>query len=195
MNLNWQSMLRYPFHDKNWPRKMLIGTVLSIIPIINVFTLGYFLACMRRGMRCRYNLPDWRDWDLYLQEGLWALLVILVYLLIPFICIFIIGGLPFIGGFFSSLIMLCMALLIPMALANYAASHQVQDAFRFGDIIKHIIQAQPSYTIVYILVIFLFSFLLILTILIPFFILISGFLFFYMGVVFSYLFGYIYCRG
>lgn len=194
MNLDWKILFKFPFNDKRWVRKLLVGSALSIIPIINVITLGYFLACIRHGVLFRQHLPDWKLLDIYLQEGLWALLIIVIYLLVPFLGIFILGGIPFIGGFFTSLLLLGMGLLIPMALAHFAVCKRVEDAFRIGEIIRLIVNGQPMYTIVYLTAVFLFSLLLILTVLIPILILISGLLFFYAGVVISFSFGYIYAR-
>ncbi|MDR1616243.1 MAG: DUF4013 domain-containing protein [Syntrophomonadaceae bacterium] len=195
MNIYWQNMLIYPFSDKNWPFKILIGTVLTIIPVINIVTLGYYLACMRRGIMCRYDLPDWINWRQFLQEGLWVLLIVIFYLLLPLAGFIILGNIPFLGGFFSSLLLLCVSALIPIALANFSLSRRLEDAFKFGDLIRHIIRIQPYYMIIYLLSVFLLSILFIFTIIVPVLIVLSGALFFYICAVISYLFGFLYYRG
>ncbi len=194
MILDWELLLKYPFNDKNWLRKMLIGTALSIIPIINVFTLGYCITCMRCGIMRRRRLPSWNNWDLFLQDGVWALVIAMAYLILPFIGAFFLSGIPFIGGFFSSLLILGMGLMIPFAWANYAVSRRMEDAFRFGELIKFIMRGQPAYTLMYIFAVFAFSLILILTAIMPLFFFISGALFFYLSVVTAYIFGVIYSR-
>jgi hypothetical protein len=184
-------MLTYPFADKYWPLKILIGTVLTIIPVVNIVTLGYYLACMRRGIMCRYDLPDWINWRQFVQEGLWALLIIIFYLLPPLAGFIVLGNIPFLGGFFSSLLLLCVSSLIPVALANFSLSRRLEDAFKCGDLIINIIRAQPHYMMLYLFAVFLLSILLIFTIIAPVLILLSGVLFFYMGTVMSYIFGFL----
>ena len=43
-------LLKYPFDDQKWVEKLLIGSALSLIPIINLFAVGYTLESMRAGI-------------------------------------------------------------------------------------------------------------------------------------------------
>ena len=64
--------------------KILVGTCLSIIPVLNIFALGYiyrFTLQIRQGYRI--ELPEWDNWkDLFL-DGLKFFLLLLVWLGIP----------------------------------------------------------------------------------------------------------------
>ena len=64
--------------------KILVGTCLSIIPVLNIFALGYiyrFTLQIRQGYRI--ELPEWDNWkDLFL-DGLKFFLLLLVWMGIP----------------------------------------------------------------------------------------------------------------
>jgi hypothetical protein len=47
--------IKRPFSDF---KKLLIGIVLSIIPIVNFIALGYQLNCAKTAMKKKYEHPD-----------------------------------------------------------------------------------------------------------------------------------------
>ena len=101
--------------------KILVGTCLSIIPVLNFFALGYiyrFTLQIRQGYRI--ELPEWDNWkDLFL-DGLKFFLLQLVWMGIPVL----------IGSFIYSIVRvvaddfgkLALMMSIPIGFALAAAS-------------------------------------------------------------------------
>lgn len=77
-----------------WP-KLLIGTCLNLIPIVNIFALGYLYrttALVKSGAPFMY--PDWDRWRDMFLDGLRFLVLALVWI-----------GIPMLLGKFVSLLM------------------------------------------------------------------------------------------
>ena len=64
--------------------KVLVGGLLSFVPIVNVFAFGY-LYRLSRGVRQSGQpvLPEWRDWQGLFMDGLRFAVVWLAYWLLP----------------------------------------------------------------------------------------------------------------
>lgn len=77
----------FPFKDKNWGGKFLVGSLLIlfsyVIPIIPlIFVSGYVIRGMRHAVATgRSSLPDWDDWTDLGVMGILAFLLDLIYLL------------------------------------------------------------------------------------------------------------------
>ena len=86
----WGSILKSP---GAWA-KILLGTCLSLIPVLNFFALGYIYRLnlrIRQGFRI--ELPEWDNWkDLFL-DGLKFFLILLIWM-----------GVPVLIGFFISVV-------------------------------------------------------------------------------------------
>ncbi len=68
------------FSDSTWPVKCLIGGLLCLVPIANVWVLGVFFRLVDQGRRAEaVHLPDWDDWGRLFVEGLQFLLIMIVY--------------------------------------------------------------------------------------------------------------------
>jgi len=82
-----KSILRFPFHGRDWMSRFVIGVALTfanfVVPIIpSLFVSGYALRVMRRAIAGEEPaLPPWEDWGGLLKDGLRGLVVSLVYLL------------------------------------------------------------------------------------------------------------------
>lgn len=73
--------LKAPLEDEGWVSKVLIGGVLSLVPIAGLITVGYALQVLdaaRRGERC---LLPWEAWGAKFVSGLVAFIVTVVYFL------------------------------------------------------------------------------------------------------------------
>ncbi|HAQ58910.1 MAG TPA: hypothetical protein DEA16_01420 [Opitutae bacterium] len=73
-------------NQPNLGRKLLIGSALSFIPILNLFAFGYLYrlaALLRRTGQLR--LPEWTDWAGLFADGLKFAVVWLAYWLLPLI--------------------------------------------------------------------------------------------------------------
>ena len=101
--------------------KILVGTCLSIIPVLNIFALGYiyrFTLQIRQGYRI--ELPEWDNWkDLFL-DGLKFFLLLLVWLGIPVLIGWFINWV--VGTIAENFGKLAFMMSIPFGFALVAAS-------------------------------------------------------------------------
>ena len=210
--------IKFPSTNKDWVKKVLIGGILNIIPIVNFLSSGYNLKVMKKGIEGNSEMPEWEDWGNLFVRGLIAFIITLVYLLIPIIVLLIsLGGIVFavlsaalsgdmsmaigaiggaIGGILISLVlMLILGFLIPMALSMYIKEDNISAAFRFGEVLSRIGSVFGDYLTVFIVLIVLwiilgiFSFVPILGFLIMIF---GGF---YIAVVGANMFGKVYAKS
>lgn len=85
MNISWQ-FFRFPFDDKRWPTKALIGGLLTLLGFI-IWPLllpvwGYNVRIARRTIQGELpSLPDWDDWGDLFTDGVRFFIVGLVYML------------------------------------------------------------------------------------------------------------------
>jgi hypothetical protein len=106
------------FGHSGWMPKVLWGGLLSFIPFLNLFSLGYLLEYTIRLRQSRqWELPEWRDMEIpsLLSNGVRMLLIILAY-----------GGIPIIVGWlarqlvdFLSLGLLGIVSYFPLALSGF----------------------------------------------------------------------------
>jgi len=73
----------YVFEDKNWMMKVLIGGLISLIPIAGaIIVLGYMLTTMKNVADGQPEpLPEWANFGDFFMKGLYAFVGILVYFL------------------------------------------------------------------------------------------------------------------
>lgn len=129
-----KQLLGFPFREREWFLKLIIGSIIIIVPILNFLSLGYFMRCIQNGWRGYLCLPEWDDWGNMFKVGLAAFLILLAYLVLPISFALMMVALPVVGAAFASLIIFIMSIIIPMAIANYAVHLNVRDAFAFGEI-------------------------------------------------------------
>jgi len=99
--------------------KVLWGGILSFIPFLNLFSLGYLLEYGLRLRQSRqWELPEWREMEIrsLLSNGVRMLLIILAYAGIPLIAGWMISGLIA----FLSFDLLGIVSYFPLALAGFA---------------------------------------------------------------------------
>ena len=144
----------YMFEDQDWIKKILIGGVVSLIPIVQLATLGYFIEALRNTAEGReLPLPEWDDFGGKFMKGLMAFIAVFLYLLpIIFVMGVILGVATVIAGSLDSdaaetvaticpLIGNCLVfvygilvmLILPAAVIQYALTEQFGAFFRFGD--------------------------------------------------------------
>jgi len=146
----------FVFDDENWIVKVLIGGVLSLIPLVGQILLyGYGLEVMKNAIRGQSTpLPEWDDWGGKLVKGIMYFVISFVYAL-PIIIlggcfgllmaaigstasedainiISSLGGTCF-GGF-ALLYGILIALTLPSALGRYLETDELGAAFRFGEV-------------------------------------------------------------
>jgi hypothetical protein len=152
----------FTFEDPDWVKKVLLGGVISLVPILNFAATGYSLEVTRRVINNEPRpLPEWDDIGGKLVKGLLYTVIAFVYALPVLLLVCLMqGGLAVLGGAASSssrgsdaaggaaaIISICfsclmliygvfMGIVLPAAIGNYAAKDQLGAAFRFGDVIS-----------------------------------------------------------
>lgn len=139
-------------------KRLVIGILLSIIPIVSFITIGYFLNCARTAMKNDYTLPEWKEILNLFVKGILAIIIIMIYML-PALILFIIGIITlFVGGvtslltdptqlipslllsapiFIVALILFIIAGYIgASALVNYSIDFKFKDAFKLKKVMK-----------------------------------------------------------
>jgi hypothetical protein len=70
----------YPFEDREWPSKLGLGVLISIVPILNFAWTGYIVGIMRNVTKGESPvLPGWNDLGKKFMDGLMLWLARLVY--------------------------------------------------------------------------------------------------------------------
>lgn len=163
--VDYKVSIKRPFSDI---KKLLIGIVLQIIPIVNTIALGYQLVAAKKAMNNDFELPEWQNWGDLFVKGLLSGIIALIYLIIPITIIGISAG-AVISAYITSIttgvavdmgslimgagagIMVGLILtifasfLMPMAILKYMAEDSFGAAFRIGEIIR------KSFSVPYIL--------------------------------------------
>ncbi|MFQ5945606.1 MAG: DUF4013 domain-containing protein, partial [Anaerolineae bacterium] len=140
----------YVFEDEKWISKIVIGGLISLVPIVNLAAWGYFLETLRRVAEGeKHPLPDWGEFGDFFVKGLVFFIAIFAYAL-PAIflgfCVAIFSAIAGdgrgAGGLFVifTLPLACLIFFYALALAvfwpaiaiSYASSGQFAGAFAWG---------------------------------------------------------------
>lgn len=154
--------LGFVFEDEDWVTKMLLGTVILLIPIFGGFALmGYVIAIIRNVKAEEPRpLPEWKDLGDYFMDGLKFWVATLVYLvplfiiLCPLAAVWLlpalaggeedlaailagVSGVLSVGlGCLTTLYGILMGLLMPAVQIRYAETGEIGDCLRFGEIFR-----------------------------------------------------------
>lgn len=208
--------LGFPFEDKDWIVKVLIGGILLLIPIVNFIVFGYAFKVLQKTAREGvYEFPAWGDWGSLFGQGFLVFLVGLIYFLVPGI-LYVLGAV-FLGGsilagvghsfgalplagvgilllVLGGIIGFVISLFVPMAMTVYADTGEFGQAFDFGVIFSRIGSNAGNYVLSILIYIGLAIVLGIIRKIPVLGLIIDIFAGFYVAVVMSYLFGSVY-RG
>ena len=93
---------RYPFEDQDWPAKLGLGAIMSLVPVLNFAWSGYMVAILRNVMnQAPRPLPTWDNLDKKFTDGLILFAAGVVYLLPVLILLFLPLSLTAFSGLFS----------------------------------------------------------------------------------------------
>lgn len=166
--MDFGKTINYPFRDEKWVTKILIGTFVSLIPIVNFITYGYMLRIVKQVIQGDdESMPEWDDWGGDFIKGLLAWLASMLYFLpmILMICCFaILSALTTndngegLGVLFALCLVplslgysLLVSPLLAVAYVRYAESNNFASAFLdFGGLFKDV-TSQLTKTITFIL--------------------------------------------
>jgi hypothetical protein len=167
--MNVSKAFTYVFDDERWIPKLLIGGVLSVIPIANFIPSGYALQTFRNAVRrSQRPLPEWTDLGEMFGQGLLLFIIGFVYNLPVFLltaCLWTVGGALDTRGSGDeirgaiSLIQWClttpygilMATLWPAIFSRFAMTGDVAGAFNFREIFAMMRPNPTDYAVVVIL--------------------------------------------
>ena len=190
--MDFESLIKFPLQDHDWVKKIIIGCVISIVPVLNLLTLGYLINCLQLGMRGRTELPEWQEWGDLFRDGFFALLIIILYLLVPTLLFPVLSFIPIIGIIIASILLLLAGLLVPMALAQYTLKRNFTDAFQISLIFGQTMTIIQYYLPAYLVMIVICAFGFIITAFVPFVSFIGVLLLFYVSIVFFNLVGHLF---
>jgi hypothetical protein len=124
--------LSYPTRGDEWIGRFVIGAILTVFSILivpAVLIMGYFLRAFEHTIDGRTEPPEWDDWGALFVDGLKAIVVTVVYSIVPFA---VFGTLAFLlvgagaslgdtgGGLVAGFGLLTLLMMIPaMALVYY----------------------------------------------------------------------------
>ena len=212
--MDYGKIIKFPMEDKNWLVKIIVGGILSIIPIVNFIAFGYEFKVMKNAINKSPGMPEWKSFaDLFIK-GLIVFVIALLYMIIPLIIFLGVAGfstLSYMVGditnpysiiiailpalFIGGILMLIVGFILPMAIAMYAKSDNFGDAFKFSEILNRIKSIFGEYLISYIILVIL-GFILMLIGLIPLIgWLLAMFGTFYLGVLAFNMFGELYLKS
>jgi len=172
--LDFGRAFTYLSDDKEWINKVLIGSAISLVPILNLAAAGYFLEVIQRvAQQKEIPLPEWNDLGNKWVKGLLFFIILLLYYL-PSIVIGLLsiasvilaaaqsGGREeaVLAALFSMLVfillaaiwMLLVILIVPAIAIQYALHGNFGAAFRLGNIYHLIRKDVGSYAIALVIV-------------------------------------------
>ncbi len=170
------SSFSYMFQDEDWIKKILIGGVVGLIPIVNFAAIGYMIQVIRNVRDGQaLPLPEWDQFGKFFVDGLWIFLIFLVWA-IPIIFVACLQGIGtavlaeasedaanafgVVSACFSCLMALwglVMAAVGPAILVRYSEVGEFMAGFQFSEIFD-IIRANVGNYIIVILLIWVASF-------------------------------------
>lgn len=216
--MTFEEAINYPRNSEDPLPTVLIGgllTLLGFLVIPIVLVLGYLMQVLRTTLADEPEPPTFEDWGGLFRDGLYALVVGFVYLLVPGIVFGVsVGGLVIeailtgdvsfatiagsLTGFFLSAVLALVAwYVLPAALANVVATGRIGGGFAFGEIRPVIFTER--YVVAWLLALVLFVaggiVVGILDVIPPLGFVAGGFVFFYLDVVAFRLYGRAYAEA
>jgi len=160
--VDYAAAIKKPFEDME---TLLIGIVISAIPIINLLTLGYLVGAGRNLLNGKNALPKWDPEKLvqYIKDMIFGAIIYIIYMIPAGIVLAIGGGLAIAqilasagsadimssmlgvfltGGIFAligGLLYFVGELLCSMGLFSYLKANKLKSAFQIKALVKKIL--------------------------------------------------------
>jgi hypothetical protein len=155
----------YVFEDENWPKKVLMGGVFTLLSLLLVgipFVLGYVVQTVRNVIEGQPRpLPEWDNLGEKFMSGLMLLIIIIIYQIpsILFSCISQAGpmlvssqggqgsdttmasigsALSMCGGCLNFIWGIVVAIILPVVFIKFALTGQLGSAFSFSEFLPFI---------------------------------------------------------
>lgn len=155
--VDYEKAIKRPFQDV---KKLLIGSILNIIPIVNLITSGYIINSAKNTMNKKNDLPEWENWGDLFITGLVAAVISFIYF-IPAGAVLLVGVGSLISGVIAGeitaanmssiiasggimiivgiLLSIATMLIVPMAIMRYVDKGEFSAAFAIGDVLKKVL--------------------------------------------------------
>jgi len=166
----------YVFEDKKWTDKLLIGMLVSIVPIVNFALFGWVIDIMRNvSQRQSEPLPVWENFGDKFVKGTLLFVVGLIYFLPALMIACVAIGLPFLNGNFrdigqreligmffgTSALSLCaisiygllISFLAPAIYLNFARKGTFAACFEFGEVWRIMSKNLGDYIVAWLIII------------------------------------------
>ena len=216
--MTFEDAINYPRNSEDPLPTVLIGgllTLLGFLVIPIVLVLGYLMQVLRTTLADESEPPTFENWGELFRDGMYALVVGFVYLIVPAVVFGVsVGGIVLeaaltgdvgfgtiagsLAGFFLAAVLALVAwYVLPAALANVVATGHISSGFAFGEIRPVIFTER--YAVAWLLALGLFvagSIVVgILDVIPPLGFIVGGFVFFYLDVVAFRLYGRAYAEA
>ena len=166
----------YVFEDKKWTDKLLVGMLVSIVPIVNFALFGWVIDIMRNvSQRQSEPLPAWENFGDKFVKGLMLFVVGLIYMLPALVIGCVAIGLPVLNGglrdvgerelagiFFGTFALssctifiygLLISFLMPAVYLNFARKGTFAACFEFGEIWRIMSKNLGDYIVAWLIII------------------------------------------
>ena len=82
-SMEYGKAFTFPQQDTDWAKKFLIGAAISLVPVLGSIVYGgYTLEITRRVINGDSQvMPEWSDFGDFVKKGVYALLIVLIYVL------------------------------------------------------------------------------------------------------------------
>lgn len=140
MKLDLNGVLKFPFADKRWPAKVVIGSLLAVIPIVNFLVMGYLFRIYQLGIRKEARqLPEWSSDQLmsYFILGVAGTLAGIIYAIPLFGLVFLSLAISAVNELFNTvgsvmvilvyLLSIAVSVCIPFVIGAYLENEQFKD--------------------------------------------------------------------
>ncbi len=151
--VDYENALKRPFQDI---KKLLIGSILAIIPIVNFMYVGYVAKTAKNTLTKNNDMPEWEAWGDLFMKGLTIVIIGILYAIPAGLFLFAgigtiiltaiaskgaigIGSIIASGGIVLILGVLLLVFtwfFVPMAVMRYVDKESMKEAFAFGKIAK-----------------------------------------------------------
>jgi hypothetical protein len=87
--VDYKEALEKPFTDL---KKLLIGMLLSILPVINWFAVGFEMNCSNVGKIKSKKMPEWKNFGNLFKKGFFNFAIAFIYIILPVLILMLSAG-------------------------------------------------------------------------------------------------------